>query len=279
MARESRYFYAEDPIVETRYDDTKYQDARYQAANDREFDGYPDPPPLAMRGGEHPDDNVPLFLSNDIDLPAEQIWKTGRRKPITVPIVTTVVLAVAAMAFVLVLFSMQDTRAVAVNAKASLASALPAEAAAPSPAPQVQTTGIGRSSPATSPSRQEIAAAFQTALQGQPEVRQPPVRQATAFAPPARRLDTDELAALLKRAKGLIAAGDIASARLLLERAADAHEAQAALILAQTYDPAVLGTADARRIIPDPATARLWYRRAAEFGSSDAQARLNQMPD
>ena len=231
-----------------------------------------------------PDDSVPLFLSTDVGVPSQQvpehIWKSGRRKAITVPIVTTIVLAVSAMAFVLVLFSLQDTRAVAVNAKASLASALPAEAAAPSPPTQAQTTGIARSSPATSPSREEIAAAFQTALQGQPEVRQPPAaRQPTAFAPPARRLGVDELAALLKRAKGMIDTGDIASARLLLERAADAHEAQAALILAQTYDPAVVGTSEARRIIPDPAMARLWYRRAAEFGSSDAQARLNQMPD
>lgn len=271
MARESRYFYAEDPIVD---------DARYQAANDRELDVYRDPPPIAMRGDSLPDDRVPLFLSNEIGVPSDHIWKkTGSRKAITLPIVTTIVLAVSAMAFVLVLFSLQDTRAVAVNAKASLASALPAEAAAPSPPTPVQTTGIARSSPATSPSREEIAAAFQTALQGQPEVRQPPTRQPAASAPPARRLDGDELATLLKRARGLIATGDIASARLLLERAAEAHEAQAALILAQTYDPDVLGTADARRIIPDPATARLWYRKAAEFGSRDAQARLNQMPD
>ena len=44
-------------------------------------------------------------------------------------------------------------------------------------------------------------------------------------APAARRIDPDELAALLKRAKGLLAIGDITSARLLLERAADAQEA------------------------------------------------------
>ena len=63
------------------------------------------------------------------------------------------------------------------------------------------------------------------------------------------------------------------SARLLLERAADAQEAEAALMLAGTYDPQVLGTQDMRSITPDPATARLWYQKAAQLGSSDAQRR------
>jgi TPR repeat protein len=124
------------------------------------------------------------------------------------------------------------------------------------------------------PTRDEIALALRAAHQSQPEVRP----SATA-PPPVRRLDADQLANLLKRAKGLIAIGDIASARLLLERAADAQEAGAALLLAQTWDPAVLGTPDARSITPDPAKARDWYRKAARFGSQDAQLRLSQMRD
>ena len=82
---------------------------------------------------------------------------------------------------------------------------------------------------------------------------------------------------MLKRARGLIAIGDIAAARLLLERAADAREASAALLLAQTYDPAVLGTPDMRSITPDPAMARDWYRKAAQFGSPEAELRLAQI--
>jgi TPR repeat protein len=104
-----------------------------------------------------------------------------------------------------------------------------------------------------------------------------PVAAPPLAASPARRLDADELAALMKRAKGLIAIGDIASARLLLERAADAQEASAALLLAQTYDPAVLGAQDTRSITPDPAAARIWYQKAAQLGSSDATQRLAQM--
>ena len=107
----------------------------------------------------------------------------------------------------------------------------------------------------------------------------PAIREAvpvTREAVTARRIDPDELAALLKRAKGLLAIGDITSARLLLERAADAQEAEAALMLAGTYDPQVLGRQDMRSITPDPAMARVWYQKAAQLGSADAKRRLGQ---
>ena len=81
----------------------------------------------------------------------------------------------------------------------------------------------------------------------------------------------------MDRAKRLIAAGDISPARLLLERAADAQESTAALMLALTYDPNVLGTQNSRNIIPDPTMARFWYQRAAQLGSADAQRRLGQL--
>ena len=107
---------------------------------------------------------------------------------------------------------------------------------------------------------------------GSPRDRPPP-REAV----PARRIDPDELAALLKRAKGLLAIGDITSARLLLERAADAQEPEAALMLAGTYDPQVLGSQDLRSVTPDPAAARVWYQKAAQLGSADAKRRLSQL--
>ena len=106
-----------------------------------------------------------------------------------------------------------------------------------------------------------------------------PAAGAPVAAPPARKLGPDELATLMDRAKRLVAAGDISPARLLLERAADAQEPTAALMLARTYDPDVLGTQDARNIIPDPAMARVWYQRAAQLGSADAQRRLSQLQD
>jgi len=159
-----------------------------------------------------------------------------------------------------------------------------------------------------SPSREEITNAYQSALQraptpapvaalppaaptvvtappaaaAQPVVSapvSPPVTGPSAFpspvaSPAARHIDPDELAMLMKRAKSLLESGDISPARLLLERAADAQDPAAAFLLAQTYDPEVLGT---RTITPDPAAARAWYQKAAQFGSAEAQRRLAQM--
>lgn len=164
-----------------------------------------------------------------------------------------------------------------------------------------------------SPARDEIANAYQTVLQNraavEPMVTPAPAPE-TASAPPlppssitspgaataivsppafgtppvvapaqqpVRRMDPEELAGIMKRAKSLLMSGDIPPARLLLERAAEAQEAAAALMLAQTYDPQVLGTRDIRNINADPAEARAWYKRAAQLGSAEAQRRLSQL--
>jgi len=111
----------------------------------------------------------------------------------------------------------------------------------------------------------------------QPVVVGPMASPSPTASPTARRIDPDELAMLMKRAKSLLASGDIPPARLLLERAADAQEPIAAFLLAQTYDPDVLRSRDARSITPDLESARTWYQKAAQLGSTDAQRRLAQM--
>ncbi len=138
----------------------------------------------------------------------------------------------------------------------------------PAPAPQPVLPPVA-TAPVTAPSPAAAAAAPIAA----PPVAAPPAPSATA----ARQLDPDELASLMKRARSLIQIGDIAPARLLLERAAEAQEPTAALLLAQTYDPAVLGSQDMRSITPDPEKARRWYEKAVQLGSMDAQQRLAQM--
>jgi hypothetical protein len=110
-----------------------------------------------------------------------------------------------------------------------------------------------------------------------PQSQAPAARTENEAPAPSKTLDAETLAALMTRAKSLLALGDIAAARLLLERAADAQDASAAFLLAQTYDPAVLGVRDTRSITPDPVMARDWYRKAASFGSADAQQRLTQL--
>ena len=101
--------------------------------------------------------------------------------------------------------------------------------------------------------------------------------QPTAAVPAPRAqvsLTRDEIAALLKRGQDLIAAGDIASARLMLTRLAEAGDAQASFILAGTFDAAVLAKLRVVGAQPDPEKARTWYARAAELGSLEAKQRL-----
>ncbi|MBA2397864.1 MAG: hypothetical protein H0V72_04050 [Bradyrhizobium sp.] len=272
----------------------------------------PDPPARNLRADDLlandllANDPVPLFLADQHDARFQQderyqpipeySFAAGRKRKARASRIVTGLLALSVVAAGLALLSIDSTRAVVVNAKASLASAAPAPSGATQqdtapPAPRVAAQPVNaeptpppdavntrRTQPVTlasaSPSRDEIAAAYQSALKTRIVAVEPATREA---AQAARRIDPDELAALLKRAKGLLAIGDITSARLLLERAADAQEAEAALMLAGTYDPQVLGTQDMRSITPDPATARLWYQKAVQLGSSDAKRRLSQI--
>ena len=105
----------------------------------------------------------------------------------------------------------------------------------------------------------------------------PAARTGNEGAASPKTLDAETLAVLMTRAKSMLALGDIAAARLLLERAANAQDATAAFLLARTYDPAMLGVRDTRSVTPDPVMARDWYRKAANLGSADAQKRLTQL--
>jgi hypothetical protein len=101
----------------------------------------------------------------------------------------------------------------------------------------------------------------------------------TAAAPqatsaPLRRLDRDEVDSLRKRGEEFMAAGNLGLARLAFQHAAEAGDPRAAFALATTYDPILL---EARRVIgvvPNVASARAWYQKAKEFGSTDASLRL-----
>ena len=246
---------------------------------------------VATREEFLPEDSVPLFLSGaDDELRSS---KFGRPRKSGSRLLKTA--AFAAAALVATFVAVKNPFTVFANATASLIGSSSDSRSAPPPVtpPQqvaavaavtapaaIAATPAQASLPAQLPSRDEIALALKTAHQNQaPEVQQPAVAAAApaSVAPPVRRMDSGELAALMTRAKTFLASGDIPPARLLLERAAEAQEASAALMLAQTYDPTVLGTQDIRNITPDPALARSWYQRAAQLGSVDAQRRLSQL--
>jgi hypothetical protein len=267
----------------------------------------------------HSDDSMPIFLSSQDDDPERQAFEDsweGDYQPSRrgTSRILMGFIAASALAIVAGLFSVDTTRAVIMNATASIAGALPIQPATAKPesaqltandlllkdptrlsAPAAQAAAQPTANArrvAVAPTREEIAAAYQSALQERapapatPAVATPvaaapavaaPVAVPQAVVPPPRHLDAEEAANLMNRAKSLIAIGDIPPARLLLQRAADAQAAGAALLLAQTYDPAVLGTPDARSIIADPAAARSWYLKAAQLGSREAQQRLAQI--
>ena len=86
----------------------------------------------------------------------------------------------------------------------------------------------------------------------------------------APRLSATEVAALITRGDTFLAAGDIASARLFFERAADSGDGRAAMRMAMTYDAAFLDRAGLRSLGNDPERAAAWYRRARELGEGKA---------
>jgi hypothetical protein len=108
-------------------------------------------------------------------------------------------------------------------------------------------------------------------------VSAPPVAAVSAPPPPVAAVNAPsaaEVAELLRRSRGHIDIGDIAGARLLLERAASGNEPSALMALAETYDPTILAKWGARGLRADPAKARALYQKAAERGIAEAKARV-----
>jgi hypothetical protein len=105
----------------------------------------------------------------------------------------------------------------------------------------------------------------------------PAVATPQAPAEPVRELSPNVIAALVRRAQEFLASGDLQGARLLLIRAADAHDARAALLLAKTFDPTASRQFSAADAGPDVDQARNWYQRAREWGSPEAQRQLDAL--
>jgi hypothetical protein len=88
-------------------------------------------------------------------------------------------------------------------------------------------------------------------------------------APP--RLSTADLAALRARGDRMFALGDVSSARLFYERAADAGDGWAALKLGKTFDPVALYFARLYGMRGDADMAAYWYRRARDLGETEVK--------
>jgi septal ring factor EnvC (AmiA/AmiB activator) len=89
--------------------------------------------------------------------------------------------------------------------------------------------------------------------------------------------DAAEVARLVARASVILGQGDIGSARIVLERAAETGDAQASFSLAETYDPLILpkwGTYGTRG---DAARARDLYAKAEAGGIKEAKERVDAL--
>lgn len=167
--------------------------------------------------------------------------------------------------------------------------------------PQMASVAIKGDAPPSSMGQQELARA--TAQDGDramliqrdssehPEVLQPPSSfesEPVAMLPPiapreqampsskaSRVLDPEEIQLLMKQGQQLIAAGDVATARTVLQRAADAGDADAAMALGGTYDPNVLARLGVVGVSAEAEKARSWYQKAETLGSPDARRRLD----
>lgn len=144
--------------------------------------------------------------------------------------------------------------------------------------------------PAASPDRAALVERFVALRQPQPPAQpstivpqavkvERVVMPAQPAPPPPnlRALDRDEIAVLAERSRALIEQGDIASARLMLTRAAEAGDAASALALGTTYDPDALRKLGVIGVAADPKQAHAWYTRAVALGSAEATLRLDRL--
>lgn len=106
--------------------------------------------------------------------------------------------------------------------------------------------------------------------------------ETTSLAPPTQTAVSQypsraDIAALVTRGNDFLAVGDIVSARLFYERAADAGDGSAALWLGATFDPEFLVRARIRGALGDSERAASWYGRALDLGNASAAERLKSL--
>jgi hypothetical protein len=100
--------------------------------------------------------------------------------------------------------------------------------------------------------------------QSETDASQPP-KTAGSQLPPI------ETETLLNQGDHLLSQSDVASARLLYQRAAEAGDGRGALRIGMTFDPVFLARLRLHGVRPDKAQAIAWYRRASALGNADAE--------
>ena len=145
--------------------------------------------------------------------------------------------------------------------------AVPAPLAAVPPTTEKEPTVVPAHAAEAPPTATPEAAEGAPAADRRPAAAQPPT------------LAPDEIAMLVKRGKDFLTNGDVSSARLLLRRAAEAGNAEAALALGSTFDPAVIARIGSIGVEADAAKARQWYEKAAALGSNVASEQIAKLAE
>jgi hypothetical protein len=91
---------------------------------------------------------------------------------------------------------------------------------------------------------------------------------------PRKLLEPAGASKLIDHGDRHIALGDIAVAREYYLRAIEVESADAAMKMAETYDPKELARLNVRGVKPDSAKALHWYQRALELKAPGAESRL-----
>ncbi len=137
-----------------------------------------------------------------------------------------------------------------------------------------QSAGIARNTPSEREmpgSEPAEASAEAPAGAGSPEPAPIPPAEAAPPAPSPLVLSAAEIEELLTRGDTFLRMGDITSARLFYERAANAGNGQGAMRMGASFDPSFLGRAGLRGARGDPVKAQSWYRKALELGAAESQ--------
>jgi hypothetical protein len=154
--------------------------------------------------------------------------------------------------------SLQQERDRAAQVERDLASALTQKNVPPQSIPTSGQVTL-REAEAAKPAAAEQAALLNARADAQPKV------------------EDAEVARLVVRARALIGRGDIGSARIVLQRAADAGNALACYTLAETYDPLMLSKWGTYGTRSDATKALDLYAKAQAGGIKEAKERLDAL--
>jgi hypothetical protein len=164
------------------------------------------------------------------------------------------------------------------------ARAKPIVAAPSAPIVAAVPAPTGAAEPALRPSPRTDPVVATAPVRTEPVVAAAPVRAPPAASPAAtlalgdaERLDEPTQEKFLIQGLRLLVMGNINSARLLFERAADAGNSRAALLLGDTFDDVRLAQLGVLGVVPDRDRSVYWYERADELGAPEAKERLSEL--